>query len=92
MDEKKGIHNVILSNKNRLSISQVVDVDTFDEGKIILYIEDDSMVVEGLDLHIKKLDIAGGELLIEGEITAIWYEGKGDNRKKGKGIFKRMLK
>ncbi|MBQ4517518.1 MAG: sporulation protein YabP [Clostridia bacterium] len=91
MEEKKSLHNLVLENKSKLHITQVTDVDTFDEGKIVLYTEDDTMIVEGYDLHIEKLDVAGGDLVVGGEVVSIVYTGRG-GYKKGKGFFKRMLK
>ena len=37
MEEKKSLHNLVLENKSKLHITQVTDVDTFDEGKIVLH-------------------------------------------------------
>ncbi len=91
MEEKKFPHNLILENKNKLSITQVEDVDTFDENRIVLYTSDDTLVIDGYDLHIQKLDVPGGELLVSGEVGCIRYEGKEGYGKKG-GFFKRMLK
>lgn len=92
MEEKRMPHNLILENKNKLSITQVEDVDTFDENKIVLFTSDDTLVVEGYDLHIQKLDVSGGELSITGEVTSIVYEGKEGYGHKSKGFFKRILK
>ena len=90
MEEKKMPHNLILENRRKLSITQVADVDTFDEHKIVLFTADSTMVVEGYDLHIQKLDVADGALVIEGEIVGILYT---DSAGKGsKGFFKKMLK
>lgn len=90
--EQTTVHNLILENKEKLSISGVSDVDTFDEGKIILFTEDDTLVVEGEGLHIQKLDVANGELIIEGEIYAVQYTGDGAASRSSKGFFKKMLK
>lgn len=90
--EQNSIHNLILENKEKLSISGVSDVDTFDEGKIILFTEDDTLIVEGEELHIQKLDVANGELIIEGTIYAIQYTGDGSTARANKGFFKKMLK
>ena len=90
--EKQGIlHNVILENKEKLSVSGVTDVDTFNEQKITLFTEDDTLVIEGEDLHIIKLDVANGELIIEGMIDSLSYLGSGDSRGE-KGFFRKMLK
>lgn len=92
MDEKRMPHNVIMENKQKISVSQVEDVDTFDEGKIVLYTADDTMIIEGYDLHIQKLDVAGGEMVITGEIVSLMYTGRNGEKSGGKGFFKRMLK
>ncbi len=92
MEEKKMPHTVLLENKHLLRITQVTDVDTFDEGKIVLFTEDDTMVIEGFDLHMQKLDVAGGELVIDGEITGMLYTGRDGHSSHGKGFFKKMFK
>ena len=61
-------HNIVLENREKMSVSGVSDVDTFDENKIVLFIPDDTIIIEGEDLHIQKLDVSSGELTIEGEI------------------------
>ncbi len=85
-------HSITLENKERMTVSAVQDVDTFNEGKIILYIADDTLIIEGDDLHIQKLDVASGELLIEGEIYGITYTGSDRQNRGSKGFFKKMLK
>lgn len=92
MEERIMPHNLVLENKSKLSITQVADVDTFDEGKIVLFTADDSIIVEGYDLHIQKLDVSGGELVIEGEVSSILYMGRDGGKRGGKGFFKKMLK
>jgi len=67
-------------------------VDTFDEEKVVLFTESDTVIVEGYDLHIQKLDVSGGELVIDGEIVSIRYMGRDGYGSKGKGFLKKMLK
>ncbi len=91
MEDKKMPHNLILENRKKLSITQVADVDTFNENKIVLYTAEDTVIVDGYDLHIQKLDVADGALVIEGEIVGILYTDAAGKRG-GKGFFKKMLK
>ncbi len=91
-NEQHILHNLILENKTKLSISGVTDVDTFDDGKIVLFTEDDTLIIEGENLHIQKLDVANGELQIEGNIYALQYTGDGASYRNNKGFFKKMLK
>lgn len=85
-------HNIVLENKQKMSVTGVEDVDTFDEGKIVLYIADDTLIIEGDDLHIQKLDVASGELSIEGEIYGITYTGNDKSSRGSKGFFKKLMK
>ena len=85
-------HTLTLENRENLSITGVLDVDTFDDEKIILLTEEDTMMIEGEQLHIHKLDIANGELVIEGTICAITYTNGGKASASQKGFFKKILK
>lgn len=91
MTEYNLPHNIIMENKEKLSVSGVTDVDTFNESKIVLFIPDDTLIVDGEDLHIQKLDVSSGELIIEGEIYSLTYTGSAGG-KSSKGFFKKMLK
>ncbi len=91
MTEYNTIHNLVLENKEKMSVTGVMDVDTFDENKIILFIADDTLIIEGADLHIQKLDVSSGEMTIEGEIYSLSYTGAAGG-KKAKGFFKNILK
>jgi sporulation protein YabP len=85
-------HNIVLENREKMSVTGVSDVDTFDENKIVLFIPDDTIIIEGEDLHIQKLDISSGELTIEGEIYSFCYTGSAQGGKASKGFFKKMLR
>ena len=91
MEEKNTGHFLSLEDRQKLRISAVVDVDTFDEAKIILFTEEDVLTVEGTDLHIQKLDVANGELLIEGDVRSLVYTGKNGSTG-SKGILRRLLR
>lgn len=91
MDENKKPHNLILKERSQLSITQVTDVDTFDERKIILFTDEEVIEIEGDNLHIQKLDVASGDLVIDGEIISILYSGKNYGPKQ-KGFLKKLLK
>ncbi|MBE7035598.1 MAG: sporulation protein YabP [Ruminococcaceae bacterium] len=91
MEEKKMPHTVMMENRSKLSITQVQDVDTFDENKIVLFTETDTIIIEGEDLHIRKLDVQDGALIIDGDIASLLYTDALSKRG-SKGFFKKMLK
>ena len=84
-------HSVTLENKEHMHITGVTDVDTLDEQKITIYTEDDTLIIEGDDLHIQKLDVANGILEITGIVCSLVYTGL-DAARSQKGFFRRMLK
>lgn len=91
MDEnKKGMpHNIIMENRQKLSISGVNDIDSFDETAVLLFTDMGELEVRGENLHMNKLNVDSGEVSIEGDIYAIIY---GENSKSGGGFFSKLFK
>ena len=76
MEERKMPHNLILENKKKLTVTQVADVDTFDEGKIVLFTAEDTLVIEGYDLQIVIYDdyILPNTALEDGDLDANYFQ------------------
>ncbi len=94
VEEKKSYHqsvsqNVILENRKSMSVSGVKDVDSFDENAVALFTELGNMLISGSDLHISRLNIENGEVIINGTIDSIVY--RGDAAKKG-SFLQRLMK
>ena len=88
---KPKVQNLILENRERLSISGVIDVESFNDESVIVDTELGILMVRGMDLHINKLNIDSSELSIEGEIISCEYSDRDGGRSKG-GFFARMFK
>ena len=69
-------HNVIIENKEKISITGVYDVRSFDDNEVILDTSGGNMSVCGEDLRVEKLSIESGEIVIEGCIFCIEYSEK----------------
>jgi len=67
-------HNVILENRERLSISGVQDVESFDEEAIVAYTSKGMLIIRGSELHIEKLSLDGGDLAVQGQVHSLRYE------------------
>ncbi|HYE10741.1 MAG TPA: sporulation protein YabP [Patescibacteria group bacterium] len=95
MEERKLIktkpHNVLMEGREKLSITGVRDVISFDENTIILNTEMGGLVLKGTDLHINKLNVEDGNLSIEGYVIACSYTDKTDSKKTG-GFFSNIFK
>lgn len=100
IDEKKNFkssakeitQNLIMENREKITVSGVLDVESFDEESIILYTELGVLFIKGEELHINKLNIDSGELNIEGNIYSCTYTD--EDRVKGKGLsfFSKMFR
>lgn len=82
-------HNLVLEDRKKLNVSGVCDVDSFDEETIVVYTQMGELTVRGNDLHINKLSVETGELLIEGLIYAVIYT---DDGPKKEGFFSKVFR
>jgi len=85
------IQNLILENRNKLSISGVKDVLSFDDQVVIMETELGLLTVKGDNLKINKLSIDTSEVIVEGEINHLGYS---DHAKKEQdsGLFSKIFK
>jgi len=83
--------NIILENRKKLSVSGVVDVESFDEECVNLYTEAGLLHIKGEGLKISKLSVESGDVSIDGEITSLVYTDD-DPKEKGLSVFKKLFK
>ncbi len=88
--EKRGMHSAILENRERLLLSGVTEIDSFDDRTVILYTQLGELVVLGRELHVQQLSTESGELQIEGEIRALRYGDR--DRTAPQGFLGRLLR
>ena len=86
----KPLHNIIVENREKISISGVEDVESFDEENIVLHTQMGVLSLKGTDLHINKFNVETGELVIEGEIDELIYSDS-DGYGKKRGLFSKMF-
>lgn len=67
------IQNLILENREKLSVSGVLDVLSFDDQVVILETELGLLTVKGENLRINKLSIDTSEVIVEGEVYNLAY-------------------
>ena len=86
------IQNIILENRNKLSITGVKDVFSFDDQIVILETELGMLTIKGTDIRINKLSIDTTDVIIEGgEINSINYDDKTEKRNSG-SILSKLFK
>lgn len=84
-------HNVIMEDRRKLTVSGVVDIDSFNEQGVIALTHSGILIIKGSDIHINKLSISSGDVEIEGkEIASLTYTDIND--KKAGSIIKNLFK
>ena len=74
MEKECMPHKLVLDGRNKLSVTGVTDVLSFDEGAVLLRTEMGILTVQGSDLQLKQLSPEGGAVAVEGQIVALFYE------------------
>ncbi len=85
------IQNLILENREKLTISGVLDVLSFDDQVVILETELGLLTVKGENLRINKLSIDTQDVIVEGEVSSLNYSQKDLDKNSG-GFFGKIFK
>lgn len=67
-------HKLTLNGRKQLTVTGVTEVVSFDETAVIARTELGTLVVQGKDLQLKTLLPEGGQVAVEGQISALAYE------------------
>lgn len=89
MTEQKPIlpHKLTLNERKSLTVSGVTEVVSFDETAVIAHTDLGTLVVQGKELQLKTLLPEGGQVAVEGNISALIYE---EPRTPG-GLWRRLM-
>ena len=66
-------HRLTLEARERLCVTGVSEVDSFDEETVVMMTARGKLIVRGQGLHIEKLSVDIGELAVEGMIQSLIY-------------------
>ena len=92
--EKKNLHReqtVQLDGRKLLTVTGVLDMDTCDEHSVNAKTELGMLTVEGDGLHVMRLSLEEGVLMLEGSIGALYYSDEQQKNAEG-GFFARLFR
>lgn len=89
-NQSLGPQNIILEGRKKLSVSGVEDIDSFDENSAVIFTSMGLIEVKGSDIHMNKLNLESGEIILEGEFDSVVYPDENGGNKKKK-FFARLL-
>ena len=86
---KLETHTLLLEDRERLKLSGVSDVDSFDEGTITAYTVRGELNIAGRELRVISLNTQTGELIVEGLVSSMVYL---DNAPKKQSLVARLFR
>lgn len=97
IDERKQmttsvIQNVILENREKLTISGVLDVLSFDDQIVIVETELGLLTVKGENLRINKLSLDTTEVIVDGKVSNLSYSEKSSDKNSTGGLLGKIFK
>jgi sporulation protein YabP len=97
IDERKQIstniiQNVILENREKLTISGVLDVLSFDDQIVIVETDLGLLTIKGENLRINKLSLDTTEVIVEGKIFSLSYSEKSLDKNSSGGLLGKIFK
>lgn len=81
-------HKLTLNERKNLTMTGVTEVVSFDDTSVVLHTGLGTLEVQGQQLQLKTLSIDGGQVAVDGHISALYYE---EPRPAG-GFWSRLLK
>ena len=74
MSEQQLPHKLNLNERKQLTMTGVSEVVSFDDTSVLLRTSLGNLMIQGKDLQLKTLSLDGGQVAVDGTITAISYE------------------
>ena len=79
-------HKLTLNDRHKLSVTGVNDVVSFDDNAVIMTTDLGTLTVHGSGLQLKTLSTEGGQVAVDGQISAMIYE-----EPRPAGLLKRLM-
>lgn len=72
-EKKKGRHTLNMEERERVRIGGVMEVLSFDEDGIMMETTCGLLLLKGAGMHIGKLDLEAGDVVVDGSIDSMTY-------------------
>ena len=88
--EQQNLHSAVLENREKLMLSGVTAVDSFDDRTVLLYTKLGELVILGRGLHLEQMSLETGDVTVTGEVQALRYGDR--DRSQPEGFLRRLLR
>ena len=83
---------VVLENREKLNVSGVNDVLSFDDQVVMIDTELGLLTVKGENIRINKLSLDTSEVIVDGEISSLTYSQKVPEKNGGTSLLSKIFK
>ena len=74
MVQEQMPHTLQMKERRQLTMTGVTEVVSFEENAVVLHTALGTLIVQGHDLKLKTLSLEGGQVAVDGTISALIYE------------------
>jgi sporulation protein YabP len=90
INKTQGSHAVHIDERQRVTITGVTQVDTFNEDNVILHTTMGVLNIKGKGMKVNKLNVDNGDMSIEGEVMSLIYTSKDSSSRES--LIKKLFK
>ena len=87
MEQEQMPHKLQLSERQKLTMTGVTEVVSFDENAVVLQTSLGTLLIQGQGLQLKTLSLEGGQVAVDGTVTSLTYEEPRQD-----GLFRRLVR
>ena len=80
-------HKLSLMDREKLNLTGVSDVDSFNEQQILAVVPSGELTIRGEMLHIEELNLDSGVMAVSGKIVSLTYSEKFSSSSMLKRLF-----
>lgn len=84
--------NLNIENRQKVTVSGVLNVYSFNEAEIVVETTIGVLNIKGSMMHMSKLNLEAGDLIIEGNFDSCSYSEKQNLKTKGSGFLSKMFR
>lgn len=81
-------HKLTLNERKALTMTGVTEVVSFDDTAVVLHTALGTLIVQGSGLQLKTLSLDGGQVAVDGNVSALIYEESRSER----GLWQRLFR
>ena len=89
--EDKIVQSLTLENREKLSITGVERVESFNNENVILATNKGRLTIKGVNLSISRLNVEEGKLAVNGNINSLLYS-ENNTEKEKVGLVKKIFR